>query len=186
MTPGNGQTGGGPPAGGQTITSRDGDTGGNVAGAHPGGTGAPGIYCNRYEERAIDYKACRALFKRTGIKARTFDALCILWLYLHRMNKDLTGCTLKEVAGWSGYGRRHEEQINYRFGLLLDLQALEKFPYNGGYRYLITRKGEYYLELWEQLRQEFITKLNERARIAAAKVDGRTLRKRHKGRFIKE
>lgn len=166
MEDSNGQKGATLQQGGEDPTS---DTGKNVASASMGGNGRGNLICPTYGEKAIDFKASKRIYKRFGIKSNTFQALSILWLYLHFMNKAETGATLTAVADWSGFGNGWENKMGYWFGQLIESGAVEKFPYNGGYRYLIARKGLHVLEVWEAERQDIIRDCETRHAAAVEK-----------------
>lgn len=156
-------------------------------------SGTGNLDCLKYGEKAIDYKACKRLFKRFGIKGNAFQALSILWLYLHFMGKDETGATLQAVAGWSGFGLRWEKSMAYYFAQLIELNAVEKIPFNGGYRYLITRKGLFILQVWEDERQDIIKDIQTRHAAAMIKAEqtrdnvrARLAKRDNKGRFYRQ
>lgn len=148
--------------------------------------------CLRYGDKAIDFKACRILFKRYAVGWRQFEALSIIWLYLHFMDKAETGATLQQVAGWSGFGKWWQMRLEKRFIQLIELNALEKFPYNGGYRYLITQKGLFILRMWDQIRGEIVADIETRHAAAMIKAEqtrdnvrARLAKRDNKGRFFR-
>lgn len=164
----------------------------NVAGDEGSSSKARNLGCLKYGEKAIDYKACKRLFKKFGIKTNAFQALSILWLYLHFMGKDETGATLQAVASWSGFGNRWERSVEYYFLQLIELNAVEKIPFNGGHRYLITRKGLHILQVWEDERQDIIKDIETRHAAAMIKAEqtrgnvrARLAKRDNKGRFYR-
>lgn len=139
-----------------------------------------------YGDRAIDYKACKAVYLRFAIRTQDYEALSILWVYLQFKGKQDIGCNLQEVADWTGaWNRKRFERMLIR---LIEHQCVEKIPFNGGYRWLITRKGLFVLKYWDEQRGVIIADIQRRAVIARDKAEAIKLRRQatardNKGRF---
>lgn len=129
----------------------------------------------RYGDKAIDYKACKLTYKRFGIKTLAFEALSILWVYLEFTGCHIVGCSLLAVANWAGF--KIEKRIGYQFDVLIGLNAVDKIPFNGGHRYLITAKGLYILRYWDEQRVLIIEDIEKRRIIARLKAETKLIRR---------
>jgi hypothetical protein len=129
----------------------------------------------KYGEKAIDFKACKSIFRQYDIKTREIEALSILWMFLEFNGKHEAGCTLKAVADWSGFGDRWKGRLLWHFEQLIEKRCIEKIPFNDGFRYLITGKGEGILRAWEDEREKIKEDLAKRRITARLKAETKRL-----------
>jgi hypothetical protein len=163
------------PIGKQDILTGPNDMGVCVPANVAGGDNCIYNSCLNYDlpfsERYLELKSARTIFRLYGLKARNLDVLAILYIYQYLNEKLITGCTFQSVSNWSGFGYAWKRGFYLRMEENIANDLVERFPFNGGFRLLISEKGFRMLNAWQNVRDELIKSLEQQHLKGKAKAE---------------
>lgn len=101
-----------------------------------------------WSSKYFDAKATRVTCAHFGINLPAIEGTSITWLYLVKEARQDIGASIVDILDWSGSRPNWQRKIKKGIEEAVKDNMLERIPFNGGYRILVTTKGERVLNFY--------------------------------------